>query len=302
MWQLFKSLMDNFQLQKFCKISLMCWILLLAFSGFSKQDTSNLNPIFRDSVLTQKVDSSKWSSIIHKMDIHKSSNKKMMIQKQKKLLSNNIFLYVFSVIVFLLLLMRLLFDDFSVSLIEGTFSFKQFYLFFQSKKYDSFIAIIFIYILNIFSISFITYIGLAYFLKHNFIDFDLLFLMKVLVLITLFFVIKNIIEFIFNWVINTLHIFKAFFLQNLFAELVGSIVLLILLLVFIYNQHINTVFFTTTIIFFAVVYVVFNTIRSYQLIGNVRIPYKLHFFLYICAFKILPVLLLVKYILNNVVA
>lgn len=302
MWQLFESVIDNDHLQKLHKIGLVCWMLLLAISSFSKPDTSNINPIFRDSVLNHSIDSSKWSSLIHEMDIHKSSNKNMMIQKQKSLLNNNMYLYVFSIIIALLLLMRLLLDDFFVSLIEGTFSIKKFYLFFQSKKYDSLLAIIFTYLLNLICISFITYVGLVYYLNRNFNEFDILFLLKILALITLFFVVKNIIEFIFNWVINTLHIFKAFFLQNLFVELIGSILLLILLLIFIYNQSLSTVFFSTSILFFAIVYVVFNTIRSYQLIGNVRIPYKLHFFLYICAFKILPLLLMVKYILNNVVA
>ena len=88
---------------------------------------------------------------------------------------------------------------------------------------------------------------------------------------------------------------------KLFAELVVSVFLLVLFLIYIYNTHISYDFMLGLLLSGLGVYVVFNIVRSYQLMGNVRIPYKLHFFLYICAFKILPVLLLVKYILNNVV-
>ena len=120
-------------------------------------------------------------------------------------------------------------------------------------------------------------------------------------IVRIIFTIKNIIEFIFNSVINTQETFKAFFLQNLFAEFLWSIILLFLFLICIYNNSISPKLLLFLILFSFSAYTVFNIIRSYQLMSNIRIPYKLHFFLYICAFKIIPLFLLAKYILNNVV-
>ncbi|MBK9328856.1 MAG: DUF4271 domain-containing protein [Sphingobacteriales bacterium] len=73
-------------------------------------------------------------------------------------------------------------------------------------------------------------------------------------------------------------------------------------MIYIYNDFISWNVVLFSLVFSVTAYVFFNTIRSYQLMGNIRIVHKLHFFLYICAFKILPVFVLVKYILKNVVA
>jgi len=148
----------------------------------------------------------------------------------------------------------------------------------------------------------VTYIGIEHFIKDDYTSFDVRFFMKILSALSLFFTVKNIIEFIFNWVIDTQQTFKAFFLQNLFAEFVLCILLLFFLLIYIYNTSVSSGFAVFVLAFSFGLYIVFNTIRSYQLMLNVRIFYKLHFFLYICAFKIIPMLLLAKYILTNVVA
>lgn len=282
-------------------IFLALFLAISASSLFSKEDTSSVNPIFRDSVLKNKLDSAKWNSFISKTDIHKTTNK-YIIQKQKHAQKSTAFLYISSAIILLLLIIRLLFDDFSFSLLEGIFSFKKFLIYYQSKKYDSLIAIIFVYILSLVVLSLVTYIAIEYFLHDDFTDFNATFFIKIWTALSIFFTVKNIIEFIFNWVIDTQTTFRAFFLQNLFAELVLSFLLMFLLLIYIYNNNISSFFALFLLISSFSLYVVFNIIRSYQLMGNVRIPYKLHFFLYICAFKIIPILLLAKYILNNVVA
>lgn len=314
MWQLSKKIMHfilqplitksaSHQLLHFNKkLVLLCLSLIFTLGILSKEDTSCINPVFRDSILKNKVDSAKWNAITTRMDINKSTHKIIVIQKQKHADNNINFLYISGVILLFLLLMRLMFDDFSFSLIEGIGSFKKYLLYYQSKKYDSLIAIIFVYIISIAILSLITYIGLVHFVNDDFTTFDVFLFLKILLALVLFFSLKNLIEFIFNWVIDTQHIFRAFFLQNLFAELLLSIVVLFLLLIYIYNNEISYNFMLFVLSLIMVVYLVFNTIRSYQLMDNVRIPYKLHFFMYICAFKIIPLLLIAKYILNNVVA
>ncbi|MDB5227483.1 MAG: hypothetical protein JWN78_1676 [Bacteroidota bacterium] len=274
--------------------------LLCSLHIFSSTPNTPYNPYFRDSVLKNKVDSAAWNQVIQKVDPNKAYGKTQLIQQQKKPAKSKVFFFISAAIVVLLLVLRLLFDDFSFSLLEGIISVKKFFIFYKSKKYDSFLAVIFIYALKIAILSLITYIVLQHLLKSDFTAFNFRFFADILFLLALFFTLKNILEFIFNRVINTDETFKAFFLQNLFAEFLLSIFLLFLLLIYLYNDHISYHFMAFIFSLGFAGYIIFNVIRSYQLMSNVRIPYKLHFFLYICAFKIIPILLLAKYILGKV--
>jgi hypothetical protein len=277
------------------------FVMIFSFSSFAKEDTSSVNPIFRDSVLKNKVDSAKWSAILNKVDIHKKTNH-YIIQKQKHTSRSLVFLYISTAIFLLLLIMRLLFDDFSFSMLEGIVSFKKFLIFYQSKKYDSLIAIIFVYLLSLVILSLVTYIGIQQFSNDDFTTFNATFFIQILTSLSIFFTLKNIIEYVFNSVVSTQKAFSAFFLQNLFSELILSVVLVFLLIIYIYNTNLSPNFAVVLLVCSIALYLVFNTIRSYQLMRNIQISYKQYFFLYICAFKIIPMLLLVKYILNNVTA
>lgn len=275
--------------------------LTISFSSFSKNDTSAFNPVFRDSVLKNNIDSERWNKLVFNLDIHKKANKHIFIQTQKHPQTSSVFLFISLTILIILLVLRLIFEDLFYSILEGMVSIKKFFIFYKSKKYDSLFAIIFIYTIKIIILSLMVYIGLCIFQKTDFAHFSYADFLDICVLLGLFFIVKNIVEFIFNWIIDTQEMFKAFFLQNLFAELLLSIILLVLFLIYIYNNHVSRDFMLFLILFSFVGYAFFNIVRSYQLMGNIRIPYKLHFFLYICAFKIIPMLLLARYILNNIV-
>ncbi|MFN8237366.1 MAG: DUF4271 domain-containing protein [Chitinophagales bacterium] len=265
-------------------------------------DTSSVNPFYRDSILKNKMDSARWKMILSGQDIYRNPAKNLLIQHPKETAESTVFLYISLIIGLLILLLRLLFSDFMVSLFEGILSVKKFYIHIKSNKYDTILAVLWIYIVKLLLLSLILYIALAHSTGRRFHAFDTYFYIRILSSLSLFFVFKNMLEYIFNRVIQMQDSYKAFFLQNLFSELLIAAVLLLFLLIYIYNDFISLQALLGSIIFSAAVYVFFNTIRSYQLMGNVSIVHKLHFFLYICAFKILPVLVLVKYILNNVVA
>jgi hypothetical protein len=212
-----------------------------------------------------------------------------------------IFLYITSVILIILVILKTIFDDYTQALLEGLLSLKKFYIFYKSKKYDSLFAVLTIYFLKIIILSMVTYIGLNYFNKNNFSVFQTDKFLKILLLLVVFFSIKNIIESIFNWVIGTQDPYRALFLQNLFAELILSTTLLIIFMTYIYNSRLSSGLMTILLTANISAYLFFNIIRSYQLISINSIKYKLHFFLYICAFKVLPFLVLIKYMLNNIV-
>jgi hypothetical protein len=274
-------------------------VFMIAFASFSKNDTTAYNPFFRDSILKNKIDTVRWHHLQNVLDIHKSASKIIALQQPKTAHKSIVFLMNAGVIILFILLLRLIFDDFAASLLEGILSMKKYYIFYKSKKYDSLFAVLSVYILKIAIFSYILYIGILFFGKDKFLVFSYDGFFRILALLTLFFTLKNITEFIFNSVIGTNDMFKAFFLQNLFAEFLLTIILLVVFMIYIYSSHVSSGFMLGFMIACLAGYAVFNIVRSYQLMSNIRIPHKLHFFLYICAFKIIPLLLLTKYILNN---
>ncbi len=259
------------------------------------------NPAYQDSILKNKSDSALWTTLHNKATAYHAMPGYVSIQQQRQNFKSQAFLMVFVFIVLLLLVFRMLFEDYMFSLLEGLGSIKKFFIFYKTKKYDSFLAIVFIYTLKVFMSSLIFYGVVQYVFKEDFNVFNMHFYLNSCLVFGSFFLVKDILEYIFNVITNTQETFKAFFLQNMFAELLLSILLLFLLIIFVYNDHISNSVVVFLMVIGFVWYFLFNVIRSYQLIDNVRILHKLHFFLYICAFKILPILLLGKYIFKNMV-
>ena len=287
--------------QLFSKHIFFLLFLANSLTAVSNDEVGAINPIFRDSVLKNKIDSARWNNMLTHLDINNESTRQMLIQKQKHPAKSNVFLFISLTILLFLLILRLVFEDLFYSILEGMLSIKKFFIFFKTKKYDSLFAILFVYTIKIIILSLMLYCGVIIFRNDDFTSFSFARFLDICLLLGLFFTLKNMVEFIFNWIIDTQETFKAVFLQNLFAELLLCVILLLFLLIYIYNGHISPDFMILLMLFIFGGYTVFNIVRSYQLMGNIRIPYKLHFFLYICAFKIIPVLLLARYVLNNIV-
>ncbi|MBK6273592.1 MAG: DUF4271 domain-containing protein [Saprospirales bacterium] len=208
-------------------------------------------------------------------------------------------MFIAIILIILTLLFRLLFDDFTDSMLEGLISFKKFMVFYQSKKYDSLLAVLLLFILNIAVISLVVHIFVQIILNDQFREFYMSRYFKIAITLLVYFFVTSTIEYLLNGFTNTLSVFLAHFLWYLFSSFFGIIICLLLLMVHIYNTSISLGFFEIVGWLFFALFVVFNIIRSYQLFSTIRIPYKLHFFMYICAFKILPVLILGKYIFEN---
>ncbi len=286
---------------RFSRYVVLLAVMAIPFVAYAQTDTSSTSPYFIDSILKNKVDTAKWMKVIKATTIHKPAGKYIIVQAQKHPDKSLVFLYVTTILLLLLVFIRVMFDDFFHAILEGVTSKKKFYIFYKSKKYDSLLAVFLIYLFKIAILALVVYIGINYFQKDDFTTFHLKIFFNIWALLSIFFITKNVTEYIFNWVIGTLDIFNASFLSSLFAEFILSVLLLIVFMVYIYNTHISYGFMLTVLVLSVSVYVVFNIIRSYQLISNRLVNYKLHFFLYICAFKIIPFLILTKYILNNIV-
>lgn len=286
---------------KIYDLRLLFSVMMLFVSTFaSANDTiSNNNPYFIDSILKTKLDTVKFHQIEAILITKKTAATQIEIQQIKQQPQNSWYLFVAIILIILTLLFRLLFDDFTDSMLEGLISFKKFMVFYQSKKYDSLLAVLLLFILNIAVISLVIHIFVQIILNDQFREFYISRYFKIAITLLVYFFVTSTIEYLLNGFTNTLSVFLAHFLWYLFSSFFGIIICLLLLMVHIYNTSISLGFFEIVGWLFFALFVVFNIIRSYQLFSTIRIPYKLHFFMYICAFKILPVLILGKYIFEN---
>ncbi len=306
MWQRFKKSIANSQKSLVTKqltlnYQLLTFFILLLFSfhGIANDAISNQNPYFIDSVLKNKLDTAKFHQIEANLLTKKPAATQTIIQQEKPNAQSNWYLTAALILILLTLLLRLLFDDFTDSMFEGVVSFKKFMIFYQSKKYDSLLAVLLLFVLNIAVLSLVIHIFIQVILNDHFSEFYLNRYIKITVAFLIYFFVINTIEYLFNGFTNTLSVFVAHFLWFLFSSFFGIIICLLILLIHIYNTNISLGFLEIVGWIIFVFFVFFNIIRSYQLFRTIRIPYKLHFFMYICAFKLLPLLILGKYIFQN---
>lgn len=281
------------------KLMMFTVVCLLSVSPIFGTDKVEFNPLYVDSLLLHKVDTSSWNQLTASQDIHRPPSANLLIQ-QTKLANRSPMILLFVAGLFLIMLiLKLIFADFAQAMLEGVLQLKKFMVHFKSNKYDTLLAVLFVYVLKILLLSFIIYMLIQQYRHDDFTSFNLSLYLFIASRLLLFFIIKNILEYIFNSVISTEEVFRSFFLQTMFAEFFVNTAIVVLLLIYIYNTEISFMFFRGVIVSALMLFVVFNIIRSYQLMYNIRLNYWLHFFLYICAFKIIPILLLSRYILNH---
>lgn len=297
MWQRFNLQLTAYDLRLF----LVGLFLLFSLNGSTQNKLSNQNPYFMDSVLKNKLDTTKFKDIEASILIKKAAATQAIIQQEKQNVQSSWYLFTALILISLTLFLRLLFDDFTNSMFEGVVSFKKFMIFYQSKKYDSLLAVLLLFILNIALLSLVVHIFIQYVLNDNFTNFYAFRYVQITSILLIYFFAISIIEYFFNGFTNTLSLYVAHFLWYLFSSFFSILVCLLILLIHIYNLSIPfrllEIIGWITFAFF----LVFNIIRSYQLFRTIRIPYKIHFFMYICAFKILPFLILGKYIFEKLI-
>lgn len=124
------------------------------------------------------------------------------------------------------------------------------------------------------------------------IELDYLFLVFAII-IPVIFIVKKMLEFLISFIFNTYLSFKAYLLDHLYLLGIGSVIQLILILLYTYSQLkiILWVSIGVLIIFF-----ILRLIRSF-IIGYSLTPFSKSFlFLYLCSLEILPIIWIYKMI------
>jgi hypothetical protein len=283
----------------FSRLLAACFFL---FFGWHVHADNNqvYNPAWADSVLVNRSDSAVIAGLKKQLRIGDDKTPAFSLQPLKQPAAPAFYAIFFGVILLLAMFLRLLFDDFSESMLNGVLSSKAYYFFLRTNKYDSPVPLAYIFVARSLVFSVLAFLALKKMDPSGIGGFKSDILMRVMITVMLFSIIRLFLELLINWVVGTSALYKAFTLQLLFIDFAWGLLLLAACLVCIYNpgfsMHAPLAWFMSII----GLHMVFNTFRSYQLMTNVRIKYRLHFFLYLCCLKILPVLILAKYLLSNV--
>lgn len=260
------------------------------------------NPAWADTVLLQERDSAAYSQLKQSIlvpayaRVHASG---YMLQPLRHAAPPLFYLYFITAILGVALVLRLIYDDFSESLLRGVLSSKAYYVALRTNKYDSPVPLAYVFLAKHLVLGVIAYLALEQLFPSGPMGYDPGLLLRVAGLVMGFGILRSLGELLFNWVIGTGSVFKAFTLQQLFIDFIWGLLLLTACLVFIYHPGFQLRAPLGWFSLLLALYLVFNTFRSYQLMHQARVPFRLHFFIYICTFKILPVLLLAKYLVSN---
>lgn len=111
-------------------------------------------------------------------------------------------------------------------------------------------------------------------------------------------VLKSLAEYLFNFFAGSLQLIRVYFVQVTIIFNVMSLLILPVLLIMLYQHQLRSEWVFGLLSAWLVVSVLMYLVRSVQVVPARSIMNFMHFILYICAFEIIPWMLLVRIIVN----
>lgn len=274
--------------------------LLLLFYGFtSKAEIKQMyNPVYVDSILKSKKDSAILSQFKSKVLVDYQKNVKAINMAQPfKVLSHTpeYFYGLLGLLVFFAF-MALLFSDYFLSMKESLLSFKNYQLYLYANKFDNLIVAILLTILKVALIAFIVNYILNNHILNEQNQFNSYHFLTILLVVSIFYGVKLLLEWIVFVVTDYSKVFRIFYYKKLFIDIVVGSILTLILVIWYYNTFINL---DILLIVIAILYLIIIAINFIKLVQISKIPFNVYLILYICTLKIMPLLLLAKYLWLN---
>ncbi|SCC01401.1 protein of unknown function [Chitinophaga costaii] len=158
------------------------------------------------------------------------------------------------------------------------------------------------FLLNIFfAISLGVYLFLVMYRQQYISGYNPLMLIPALILlVAVIYFIKYVVLRLCGWLFGNEELVDAYIFILYLVNKVAGVVLLPFLVILAFCSPPIAKFFLYISIIFIVLLIVYRYIRSYSLVKQYLSFSKLHFFLYLCAFEVAPVLILTKVLLKLV--
>ncbi|MCO5234411.1 MAG: DUF4271 domain-containing protein [Chitinophagales bacterium] len=279
----------------FSKIKYFYLLLVLFSVSYSHAQDKDYSPEFVDSFLIQNSHDAEISDIVGKIDHAKvRENTIWDVQKLKKERSSPAMLLGIPIIIILLLFLKFGFKDFYLSCFSGLLNDKVFQLRYRNMRVSELLPILLVFLIR--SIALVL-IG-QFFLYHLLGEKIFLSVESMIVGIaftTLFFSVKYFLEYLSMSIIGVSDKFKIYFTQHFILNtwLILPFILVILV-VYLNSFHLNSQIITFVFILPIAIIFGFSIIRAMILWKGVWKDYLIYFFMYLCTFKIIPYLILMK--------
>ncbi len=158
-----------------------------------------------------------------------------------------------------------------------------------------FLFYLFLFITYIVNLSIFVYLYIKS--KHNFSGLD--FFLRVLGLVALIYIVKHISIILFNWIFPSL---KGLIIYNftilLFNISLGLFLIWVNLIIAYSVPSISSIFLIFGIVLIVIMYLI-RLFRGFLVTYNYFSISIFHFFIYLCAFEILPLLILYKFFIKS---
>lgn len=203
------------------------------------------------------------------------------------------------IILLLLGLIKLGYQNFFYSSLSSIANSKVFQLYFRTKKLAGFIPLFFFFLIKILTLSLLS-MKLASLFTGNSIFVSARFFAFSSGLICGFYMLRYFMEYVVNLILGTSQIFRQYLVE--YTLITTWLWLLIVPVILVFSGAFSDVNKQTVPLFFMIILFAgsgYAHLRSMAITGTKNIAFFLHFFIYFCTFKILPYLVIAKWLSNH---
>jgi hypothetical protein len=262
--------------------------------------TFEYNPVLVDSLLVENVTDT-ISTVIHSVsDVSKTGSAVTLdIQSLKPQPSTPSVYIVSTILLFIIIVLKFFFNNFFQSSLLSLPNDKVFMLHFRGNKFSDVIPLLLMYIIKLSVLSIFFQYSALFFLK----DLELVsmkYFLIIMVLLAVFYGMRYLIESVTHMMMGSSKLFKPYYVQH---QIISTWLWLpsILLVIILFSNAENLsgkLFLTITLIPIAIA-TLFSLLRSLIIWSVVWRDFLLYFFVYFCTFKILPYLVVAKWVSDN---
>ncbi|MCB0512037.1 MAG: DUF4271 domain-containing protein [Bacteroidetes bacterium] len=273
---------------------ILCCSIFYSFSA----DKKDYNPIWVDSILKNKTDSAQMLQLKQSIfiDGQKATPTTVIIQPlraQQKALD---YMYAALLILLIIALLYVFFGDYFLAVRESLVSIKQYQVYLAANKFDNFFLIVALFLFKIILLAFVvnSFINIYVSIYYNIFNYKQF--AYILSVIAIFFSLKMILEIIVLFVIGQIKTYRLFYFNKLFFDIAFACMVALIIVLMYYNTSTDIRAF---LILFGAIYTLYIVYKGFKITQFAKISNKIYFILYLCTFKIMPLMLVVKYFWLN---
>jgi hypothetical protein len=262
--------------------------------------TIEYNPGLVDSLLMEHVSDTVAASIQSVSDVASADpNVTLDIQSLKPQPSTPSVYIVSTILLFIIIILKFFFNNFFQSSLLSLPNEKVFMLHFRGNKFSEVVPLVLMFFVKLSVLSILLQYTTLFFLKDQ-AYVSMKYFLLILTLVTLFYGLRFMIESVTHLMMGSSKLFKPYYVQH---QIISTWLWLpsVLLVIILYSNAETMSGRTFLIISITpiIIATLFSFLRSMIIWSVVWRDFLLYFFVYFCTFKILPYLVVAKWVSDN---